>query len=192
MRQIGLTGSIGSGKSTVAALLRQKGIPVLDADVYAREGAVVKEAEICAAFPEVCQGKLDRALLGKLVFANREALSRLEAILHPYVRQRINQELAKLADPPADSLVVLEIPLLLERGWQERLQGVLVVTAPQELRVERVMQRSALTKEQVLDRDASQMPQAQKVKQATWVIQNDSSPEALKEKVEVWLKLVQS
>lgn len=205
MQQIGLTGSIGSGKSTVARLLREAGIPVLDADVYAREGAVVLQAEICAAFPEVCQGgQIDRQALGRRVFGDDAARKQLETIVHPYVRQRFAEELEKLA-LENQPLVILEIPLLFESGWEKRLEGVrtahsdhvanlegvLVVATPTPERIQRAMQRSGLSRQEVTARDAAQMPQDQKVQRATWVIWNDGDLETLKSRVDSWLRQLQ-
>jgi dephospho-CoA kinase len=186
MRQIGLTGSIGSGKSTVAKILRELGLPVLDADAYSREGALVLQKEICAAFPEVClEGKLDRQALGRRVFNDHEARKVLESILHPYVRKRFAEELEKLqAQNPA--VVVLEIPLLFEGGWEERLEGVLVVATPDDLRLKRVMERSGLSEQEVKERDATQMPQDQKIRRATWLIWNDGNLSDLRSEVERW------
>lgn len=187
MRQIGLTGSIGSGKSTVARLLRQAGIPVLDADAYAREAASALQAEICRAFPEACPGgSIDRQALGHRVFADETARKRLEAIVHPYVRRRFAEELEKLAQQN-QPLVILEIPLLFESGWESRLDGVLVVASPTPERIRRVMQRSGLTEVEVAGRDAAQMPQEEKVGRATWVIWNDGDLDGLKAKVAAWL-----
>lgn len=192
MRQIGLTGSIGSGKSTVAKLLRQAGIPVLDADVYAREGAAALQGEICLAFPEACRdGQIDRQALGRRVFADGAARKRLEAIIHPYVRKRFAEELEKLAprNPPA---VILEIPLLFESGWESRLEGVLVVASPTPERIRRVMERSGLSEAEALGRDAAQMPQEEKIARATWVIWNDADLETLSARVQGWLRSLQA
>lgn len=188
MRRLGLTGSIGSGKSTVAKILRELGLPVLDADVYAHEGALVLQKEICVAFPEAClEGKLDRQALGRWVFNDDEARKVLESILHPYVRQRFAEELEKLR-VQNQAVVVLEIPLLFEGGWEERLNGILVVATPDDLRIKRVMQRSGLSEREVRERDAAQMPQAEKVRRATWLIWNDSNLDELREKVQHWYK----
>ncbi len=190
MRQIGLTGSIGSGKSTVAQVLRELGVPVLDADAFAREGAVALKVEICRAFPEVCtDGAIDRAALGRRVFGDPAARRRLEAILHPYVRQRMREEVQKAA-AMGHKVVVHDIPLLFEAGREGDFAGVLVVAAPTELRKARVMARSGLSEAEFAARDASQMPQAEKIRRATWVIWNDADLAALRAKVEAWLREV--
>jgi dephospho-CoA kinase len=186
MRQIGLTGSIGSGKSTVAQRLRELGVALLDADQYAREGAAVLKAEVCRAFPEVCRdGEIDRPALAGLVFADPRARGRLEAILHPYVRRRM-QEDAEKCWAEGKQLIVYEIPLLFETGREGEYAGVLVVAAPDELRKQRVMARSGLSEDQFTARDASQMPQEEKVRRATWVIWNDSDLATLRARVDAW------
>lgn len=192
MRQIGLTGSIGSGKSTVAQLLRDQGITVLDADGFAREGSRVLQAEICAVFPEVCaSGQIDRAALGQLVFAQPESRKRLESILHPYVRGRMREETAK-AEAAGQSLIVQDIPLLFETGRELDFTGVLVVLAPTLERLKRVQARSGLSEADFAARDAQQMPQEEKAKRANWVIQNETGLEELRSKVLAWLEGVRS
>ncbi|MDX2004406.1 MAG: dephospho-CoA kinase [Meiothermus sp.] len=187
MRQIGLTGSIGSGKSTVARLLRERGVTVLDADALAREGAGVLKAEICAAFPEVCAGgEIDRAALGQRVFSNPEERKRLEAILHPYVRMRMREETAR-AEAEGQGLVVQDIPLLFETGRERDFDGVLVVLAPTPTRQARVAARSGLSEAEFEARDAQQMPQEEKARRGTWVIRNDGGLEQLSRQLETWL-----
>lgn len=190
MRLVGLTGSIGSGKSTVAQRLRALGVAVLDADEYAREGAKVLKAEICQAFPEAClEGEPNRAALGRRVFADPEARRRLEALIHPYVRQRMQEETEK-ARQAGHSLVVHDIPLLFEAGREKDFAGVLVVAAPTALRKARVMARSGLSEAEFEARDQSQLPQEEKVRRATWVIWNDADLDTLYSRVEAWLKEV--
>ncbi|AWR86618.1 dephospho-CoA kinase [Meiothermus taiwanensis] len=190
MRLIGLTGSIGSGKSTVARRLRELGVPVLDADEYAREGAEVLRPEICRAFPEACAGgEVNRAVLGRLVFSDPEARRRLEAILHPYVRRRMQEETEK-ARQAGHRLVVQDIPLLFEAGRERDFAGVLVVAAPTHLRQARVMTRSGLSEAEFAARDKSQLPQEEKVRRATWVIWNDADLETLYKRVEAWYREV--
>jgi len=186
MRQIGLTGSIGSGKSTVAAMLRELGVPVLDADKFAREGATLLQGEICAAFPEVCgRAGIDRAALGRRVFADQEARKRLEAILHPYVRGRMAEESQKAAATGAN-IIVQDIPLLFETGREGLFQGVLLVVAPTELRMERAKLRNGLSEADFRARDAAQMPQEEKIVKSTWVISNDGDLEQLRSHVQNW------
>ncbi|GGR90091.1 dephospho-CoA kinase [Deinococcus sedimenti] len=174
-RRIGLTGSIGAGKSTVATLLRSRGLTVLDADEQARlvtqDPAVL--AEIEARFPGVVvDGTLDRAALAGRVFGDAAALADLNAITHPRVRARI-AALEAQAAARGERAVVQDVPLLFEGGLEASMDAVIVVDAPLSLRVRRVMERSGLTEAEVLARDARQMPAEQKRQRATVVIEND-------------------
>jgi dephospho-CoA kinase len=187
VRIIGLTGSIGSGKSTVAAMLRQRGVVVLDADAYARQAAVELASQICQALPQGCvDGQPDRARLAALVFANPDSRKTLEGIIHPYVRSCMEADQQQAVAQGA-RLVVLDIPLLFESRGTAGLDGVLVVAAPLEERLARVMARSGLTRQQVLAREANQLPQQDKIDRATWVVHNDGSLGDLYRSLEVWL-----
>lgn len=177
LKRLGLTGSIGAGKSTVAALLRARGLTVLDADEQARlvtqEGSVL--AELNTAFPGVVVGgALDRAALAARVFPDAPALARLNAITHPRVRERM-LALEREAAARGESWVVQDVPLLYEGGLDAGMDAVLVVDAPLELRVSRVMARSGLTREEVLSREARQLPAAEKRRRATRVLDNSGS-----------------
>ncbi len=189
VKRIGLTGPIGGGKSTVAEILREAGVPVLDADQIAHEGLIARAREVCAALPEACPaGVPDRRKLAERVFRDEEARRRLEAILHPYVRARLEEALMRLEAEGAP-LVVLEIPLLFETGWERRLDGVLVVTAPAALRYRRLRARG-ISEEEARRREAAQLPEAEKRRRADWVIENAGDLSELKAKVLRWLKEV--
>ena len=189
VKRIGLTGPIGGGKSTVAEILREAGVPVLDADQIAHEGLMERAREICADFPEACPaGVPDRRKLAERVFRDEEARRRLEAILHPYVRARLEEALSRLEAEGAP-LAVLEIPLLFETGWEKRLDGVLVVTAPAALRYRRLRARG-ISEEEARRREAAQLPEAEKRRRADWVIENAGDLSELKAKVLRWLKEV--
>ncbi|MEW6422764.1 MAG: dephospho-CoA kinase [Deinococcota bacterium] len=173
-RRLGLTGSIGAGKSTVARLLSARGLTVLDADEVARE--VTRDpavlAEIEAAFPGVVRcGVLDRAALAAAAFADPARLALLNAITHPRVRQKM-LALEQAAAARGESWVVQDVPLLFEGGLEAGMDAVLVVDAPLDLRLARVAARSGLTAEEVLARDARQMPAEEKRKRATVVLDN--------------------
>ncbi|RIH81833.1 Dephospho-CoA kinase [Meiothermus luteus] len=187
MRLVGLTGSIGSGKSTVAGFLRERGVPVLDADALAREGAEVFKGEICRMFPEACRsGEVDRRALGALVFADMEARRRLEGLLHPYVRARLREETER-ARAEGVPLLVQEIPLLFEAGREREFDGVLVVAAPEDQRRRRVVARG-LSEAEFEARDRAQLPQEEKLRRATWVIWNEADLETLRARVAAWLE----
>lgn len=176
---IGLTGSIGMGKSTVAAMFAQGGIPVFDADAEVRimqgpGGALVPAIE--AAFPGSTgpQG-LDRDKLGQQVFADKEALARLEAIVHPAVGARRAAFLAHHADKPA---VVFDIPLLFERGGHAAVDTIVVVSAPAEAQRERVLARPGMTAQKFDHILALQTPDAEKRGRAHHVIDTGTSLDA--------------
>ncbi len=145
MRILGLTGSIGMGKSTTAAMFAAEGVPVHDADAAVHRlyrGAAVAPVE--AAFPGVAvDGVVDRARLAAKVVGDPDALARLEAIVHPLVRE---SELAFLARRKAEAcrLVVLDIPLLFETGATDRVDAIVVVTAAPEIQRERVLARPGM------------------------------------------------
>jgi dephospho-CoA kinase len=168
---IGLTGSIGMGKSTAAARLRSHGIAVCDADAEVHklyEGAAVSVIE--AAFPGTTDGgKVDRQRLAKALIDDPAGFKRLEAIVHPMVlaaeRAFLQAEAAKGA-----SMAVLEIPLLLETGGEKRVDVVVVVSAPADQQRERVMQRPGMTAEKLAQILARQMPDAEKRARADFVV----------------------
>jgi dephospho-CoA kinase len=173
MMILGLTGSIGMGKSTAAKMLRQMGVPVYDADaavhrLQAPGGIALPPIE--AAFPGVVKnGVLDRLALGARVFGNKEALRRLEAIVHPLVAREQRRFIRRAALKRAP-LVVLDIPLLFEGLGERRVDGVLVVSAPALLQRQRVMARPGMTAEKFAGILKQQVPDSQKRRKATVVI----------------------
>jgi dephospho-CoA kinase len=170
---VGLTGSIGMGKSTAALMLRQMGVPVYDADaavhrLQAPGGLALPPIE--AAFPGVVKGGvLDRQALGARVFGNREALRTLEAIVHPLVA-REQRTFVKRAAMRGAPMVVLDIPLLFEGLGERRVDGVLVVSAPAFLQRLRVMARPGMTAEKFAGILKQQVPDSLKRRKATVVI----------------------
>ncbi|GAA6760135.1 dephospho-CoA kinase [Thermus oshimai] len=187
---IGLTGNIGSGKSTVARLLRAWGYKVVDADELARRARENKKEELKRLFPEAFRGEeLDTRALGRLVFSDPECLKALEALLHPEIRRLLEEELKGLE---GERVVFLEIPLLFEKGWEGRLDGVLLVKAPLELRLERVMARSGLSREEVLARERAQMPEEEKAGRADWVLENRGGLEELEENLKAILRAIEA
>jgi dephospho-CoA kinase len=171
---LGLTGSIGMGKSTAAATLRRLGVPLFDADAEVHRllgpgGAAVRAVE--EAFPGVrsADGGIDRRLLGQRVFRDPPALRRLEAILHPMVRRAERRFVAR-ARARRVPLVVLDIPLLFESGGVERCDFVLVVSAPPRLQRERVMRRAGMTESRFADIIRAQLPDREKRRRADFVV----------------------
>lgn len=170
---LGLTGSIGMGKSTAAAALRRDGIAVHDADaavhrLLGQGGAAVAPVE--AAFPGVTRdGAIDRQALGRRVFGDPVALARLEAIIHPLVQRETRRFLAR-ARRDRRRLVVLDIPLLFETGGERRCDAVMVVTAPRAVQRARVLKRAGMTAERLAGIEARQMPDAEKRRRADFII----------------------
>jgi dephospho-CoA kinase len=184
---VGLTGGIGSGKSTVTGMLAERGAVVLDADRLARD-AVAPGTEgfdaVMARFGDTViapDGALDRAALARIVFADDEARAALEAIVHPDVQRRIAESVTAHAE--TDDVVVVDSPLLIEAGAHEGFEVVVVVTAPIDERVARLAARG-MSEEDVLARDAAQMPLEEKAALADVVVDNDGSLDDLESKVD--------
>ena len=181
---LGLTGSIGMGKSTVAEMFRAAGVPVFDADAEVRrlqgpDGALIPVIE--AAFPHTTgpQG-VDRGKLGAAVFGDPAALARLEAIVHPAVSAA---RASFLADHTGASLVVFDIPLLFERTGREGRDAVAVVSAPAEAQRARVLAREGMSAAKFESILALQMPDAEKRARADYVIDTGASHEATQQAV---------
>ena len=185
--RVGLTGGVGSGKSTVARILADRGVPVVDADTIARE-----VVEPCApAYREVVEafgpgilredGTLDRGALGRMVFSDPALRRRLEGITHPHILRRMSEEIDRIGDRGCE-LVVLDIPLLFEVGLEDMCDEVWVVWATKEHRSERVASRDGLDGDEVERRMGAQMPLEDKVGRADVVIDNDGSLEDTSER----------
>ncbi len=175
MKRIGLTGSIGAGKSTVAKMLREKGIPVLDADAVARE--ISNSLEVRDAVREsfgaeyVLEHGLNRPKLAELVFAKPEARAQLNAIIHPKVRIEMNRLQLDL-EKTGVAAVVQDIPLLFESKLEGLFDAVILVDAPLETRLKRVLARDGIAREDFLARDAAQMPASEKRLRAALTLEN--------------------
>lgn len=171
MRVIGLTGSIGMGKTTTAAMFRRRGVPVHDADAAVHrlyQGRAVQPIE--AAFPGVTEnGAVSRIRLSSRVVGNSAALARLEAIVHPLVAEE-EAKFLKRAGASGHALVVLDIPLLFEAGGVQRVDTILVVTAVPEVQRARVLARAGMTAEKLERILARQMPDHEKRRRAHFVI----------------------
>ena len=187
---VGLTGGIGAGKSAVAQRLAELGAVVIDSDALARE--VVEAgteglADVVAAFgPDVLRsdGALDRPALGRIVFADPAARARLERIVHPRVRAR-SAEIVASADP--DAVVVNDVPLLVESGLQGAYEMVIVVEAPESVRVARLAADRGMSESDVRARIAAQATDERRRAVADVVIVNDGSRDELNDQVDaVW------
>ena len=195
MTHVGLTGGIGSGKSAVLRLLAERGAVVVDADAIAREvvepGTPGLQAVADEFGDEVLapDGSLDRGALAALVFSSSVSLARLEAIIHPLVRARRQELLAAAAREGAD-VVVEDIPLLVEKGMGRDFDLVVVVTAPVQARIDRLVRLRGLSEADVRARIANQATEEQRLEVADVVLDNSGSPEALGLEVDaLWERL---
>lgn len=179
LRFVGLTGGIGSGKSTVAKMIRALGVPVIDADVVAREvvePGLPAHAQIAAAWPNVIgpDGRIDRDQLARMVFSDEDARQRLQAITHPRIQQRA-LELARALEAQGHRLAFYEASLLVETGRHRDFDGLVVVTATADQQLARAMDRDGATRERVQARMAAQLPLEAKRREATHVVDNSGS-----------------
>jgi dephospho-CoA kinase len=193
-RRIGLTGGIATGKSTVGQLLAGRfGLTVLDADLYAR-GALAPGSPaaraVLARYGEPVAAKaggaIDRAALGRIVFAEPLERRWLEQLVHPLVRQRFESELQRLAHEP---VVVLMVPLLFEAGLESLCSEVWLVTCRPETQLQRLVGRDGLPEHEARARIAAQWPLARKQALADRLINNDGDPEALEQQLAAALAL---
>lgn len=179
MRVVGLTGSIGMGKTTTAAMFAARGVPVHDADaaVHALYGGAAL-APIEAAFPGItADGRVDRARLAKRVVGDADALARLESIVHPLVRE--SQDVFLHAKRAAGArLVVMDVPLLFEAGGLDRVDVVVVVTADRETQRARVLARPGMTEEKFQALLARQVPDEEKRRRAHFLVESGRGFEA--------------
>jgi dephospho-CoA kinase len=188
---IGLTGSVGMGKSTTARLFAEQGVPVHDADAVVHrlyEGEAV--ADIEAAFPgTTASGKVDREKLARRVLNDPAALARLEGIVHPLV-QAAEDELLAQTQADGKDVVVLDIPLLFETGADKRVDAVVVVSAPAEEQRARALARPGMTAEKLAAVLAKQMPDNEKRRRADFVVDSSHGFDAARAQVRAILKAI--
>jgi dephospho-CoA kinase len=186
---LGLTGSVGMGKSATAKMFADEGAPVFDADaavhrLYQGEAAPLIEA----AFPgTVSAGRVDRERLSRAVVGNEEAFARLEAIIHPLVR-KAREEFLVAAKADGAEVAVLDIPLLFETGGERKVDKIVVVSAPHPVQKERVLARPDMTEGKFSAIVAKQMPDSEKRKRADFVIDTSRGFEAAREDVRAILR----
>lgn len=192
---IGITGGIATGKSSVLEMFAELGAEVLSADEVAREVSVKGSdayLETVGRFGEgilKADGEIDRAALGAIIFSDAQARRDLNDITHPRIIALLNERIARFrASPPAaESILAVEIPLLVECGLEQTVDEVLVVAAEQATQVSRLTRRRGVSVAEANRRIAAQMPIERKIKRADWVIWNDGSLEALESSVRaVW------
>jgi dephospho-CoA kinase len=188
MIRVGLTGSIGMGKSTTAQMFRDAGAPVLDSDQIVHDlyrGAAV--APIETAFPGVAvAGAVDRARLAERVLGNPEALKRLEEIVHPLVWAARDQFLKEQEEKGA-RIVVYDVPLLFETGAEKSVDVIVVVTAPEDVQKARVLARPGMTEEKFRAILAKQVPDAEKRMRADFIVHSANGLEAVRQEVQAIL-----
>jgi dephospho-CoA kinase len=194
MLLVGLTGGIGSGKSTVATLLEERGAVVFDADVLSRaavEAGTAGHDAVVARFGRDVLGpggELDRGALARLVFADPAARRDLESIVHPEVRRLFAEACAAYRD--TDRVVVLSAPLLVETGMHTAFDVLVVVSAPVETQVERLLGERGMSEEQARARIAAQAPLEDKAAAADVIVDNDGPLEELHQQVDrLWADL---
>jgi len=195
MKVIGLTGGIGSGKSTVSQFLAELGVVILNADKVGHEAFKPDSEiwrEVVAAFGRQIltpDGNIDRKKLGEIVFGNPESLSRLNQIMHPRMYAQVKAQLEEYRRQ-GTRVVVLEVPLLLEAGWTSLVDEVWVTTAPEATVLKRLEERTGLSQAESLARIRSQLSSEERIRHADVVINTDCDLDELKSKVkELWQRL---
>jgi dephospho-CoA kinase len=188
---LGLTGSLGMGKSTTARFFAEQGVPVHDADAVVHrlyEGAAVRAIE--SAFPGTTgAGKVDRTTLAARVLGDDAALRQLEAIVHPLV-QKAERQLVAEAEARGERVAVLDIPLLFETGADARVDAIVVVSSPPEVQRARVLERPGMTLEKLNAILAKQIPDAEKRRRADFVVDTSQGFEAARAQVRAILDAV--
>ena len=195
MLLVGLTGNIGSGKSTVTQLLSERGATIIDADVLARRAvevgtpaykAIVERWGTSILSPD---GGIDRSALRRIVFSDPVQLEQLNAIVHPEV-ERMREALVDQARQRGDRLVVCDIPLLFERRMTDDFDRIVLVDAPRPVRLERLVRERGLRETEAMDMIVAQMPAELKRARANHVIDNDGTLTQLDQRVtDVWAEL---
>jgi dephospho-CoA kinase len=191
--RVGLTGGLGAGKSEVARILESLGAHIIETDLLARQ-AVAPNSDglraIARAWPAVVRGdSLNRAALAEIVFRDQGARERLNAIVHPFVR-RLAIENERHVKP--DQIVVHVVPLLFETDYAQRCDATIVVIAPDELRIARVLERDCWPEEQIRARMSAQIDPGEARRRATYVIENDGDLNHLRERTEAVFAKLQS
>lgn len=184
MYKIGLTGGIASGKSTVSAWLAKQGAPIIDADIIARQ--VVEKGQPCLkqlveAFGQtilLADGRLNRPLVGQLVFTDKAKRQKLNQIMHKAIKEKMAEQ-AAIYEKTGQTAAIYDVPLLVETGWYQLMDEVWVVAVSPKTQLKRLMLRNQYTEVEAKERIASQMALADKIKVADKVIANDGTEDDL-------------
>ena len=187
MKKIAITGNIASGKSTVENFIKEKGYEIFDADEICHF-AMLNDNEITQQIKETFKntnvfdkdGHIDRKKLGEIVFADNNAKTLLENILHPYVKEQLNKFFAQNNDK---DFVFASIPLLFEANMENIVDKIILVCADEKIRLERLIKRNNFSEEHAYARIKAQMPQEEKIKLANYIIFNDTDLNYLKQEV---------
>jgi len=191
MRRVGLTGNIGSGKSLVAQIFKTFGVPVFDADKEAKEilfspGVSIKVIQLFGN-KIFSQGEIDKKKLAQLVFNSELALQKLNSIIHPAVREKFENWSKSITGKP---YLIYEAAILFESGHYKHLDAVITVDADPEIRIQRVMDRDAVSREQVLDRMRNQWPDKRKNELADFVVNNNGDELLIRQLEKVHASLI--
>lgn len=184
---LGLTGGIGTGKSTVAKMLREKNIPVVDTDSISKE--IIEYPEIIEKIKaEISskifnnENKLDRKKLSEIVFENKDKLKKLNEIMHPVILKKMWDEVEKLKKDY--KIIVVDIPLLFEINMENEVDKVLLIYSSKEIQIKRIMNRDGRSREEAIKIINSQMPLYKKREKSDYIIQNNDSLEKLKKNLD--------
>jgi len=187
---IGLTGGIGSGKSTVARYFEELGVPVYVADTEAKrimdEPETIREVKQIFEDDVLLDGKLDRKKIASIVFNNPDKLKKLNQIIHPKVKKDFKDWLEKHKNY---SFIIKEVAILFETGTENDFDAIILVTAPEKTRIERVMKRDELTESEVLERIKNQLTDEEKIKKSHYIIENMTKKETKNQVKELFILL---
>ena len=187
---IGLTGGIGSGKSTVARMLEKRGYPVIDADLLGHrvlESSHPGFREVLEAFGKGIldqSGRISRPKLGLIVFQDPQKLETLNNISHPHIARMIEKESLRLAEERSVEIIFLEAALLIETGWQRKCHQVWIVNSDEERILERLALRNGSSPEEAKQRISSQLSPGKRLPHADFILENNGTPKELEERLE--------
>jgi len=192
---LGITGSIATGKSTVVNIFKEYGFPVVDADIIAREvvkpntAGLKKVVETFGSSVLCSDGSLNRKQLGQIIFNDTKKRQTLNALLAPFLQEAIIEQIKRASN--AASLVIADIPLLYEAGYDKYMDQVAVVYIPEDLQVQRLMKRDRITEKEAQKKVASQLSIEEKKKRADIIFDNQESLSSIRQQIFSWLKVRQ-